>query len=94
MNFGRAVKKIRSLCGITQYDAEIQCRVSKAYFYKLEAGVRIPRIDTLVRVANGLGVSPLALILLALDEDEKAAVSEEEVAAVMINLLMSTGEAI
>jgi transcriptional regulator with XRE-family HTH domain len=59
---GEAVRKLREERGWTQEEAAAKCQIDRAYFGALDRGRRVPSLHTLIRVADGLGVSAQQLV--------------------------------
>ena len=58
----RRVRALRLRLGISQRALALLCGVSPATICELEAGLIIPKLETLIAVARFLGVSPDALL--------------------------------
>ena len=58
----RAVAAARAARGLSTYTLAKQARVSRATVQLLEAGTHSPRVETLQRIADALGVRICALI--------------------------------
>src|SRR5271163_1077389 len=59
--FGDALRSLREAAGKTQEDFTI----GRTYLSELERGLKTPTLDTIVRLAGELGVSPARLLELA-----------------------------
>lgn len=60
--FGANLSHLREQAGITQEELSFRASVHRTEIGLLERGGRIPRIDTLVKIAGSLGVSPCQLL--------------------------------
>jgi transcriptional regulator with XRE-family HTH domain len=54
--FGENLRRIRREAGISQEELGLRCSLHRTEIGLLERGARVPRIDTLVKIASGLGV--------------------------------------
>jgi transcriptional regulator with XRE-family HTH domain len=59
--FGANLSRLRERAGITQEDLAFRASLHRTEIGLLERGGRIPRIDTLAKLAGALGVEPGAL---------------------------------
>ena len=50
------IKKYRNIAGLRQVDLGIQINVSENHVYMLEAGKRIPSVETILKIANALNI--------------------------------------
>ena len=55
--FGNRVRAARELLGITQEDLASRVGMSPSHMSIVERGVKVPRMDTVVKLANELDVS-------------------------------------
>jgi transcriptional regulator with XRE-family HTH domain len=60
--FGANLSRSREQAGITQEELSFRASVHRTEIGLLERGGRIPRIDTLVKIAGSLKVSPCELL--------------------------------
>ena len=60
--FGANLARARKASGLTQDEAGHRASVHRTEVSQLERGLRIPRIDTLVKLAAAVGVRPEALL--------------------------------
>ena len=65
---GRNVKELRALRGIRQEELAAQIGMSRAYLSSIERGQKAATIDTIAKIAEGLGVP----IIRLLEDDPKA----------------------
>ncbi len=54
--FGENLRRIHREAGISQEELGLRCSLHRTEIGLLERGARVPRIDTLVKIASGLGV--------------------------------------
>jgi transcriptional regulator with XRE-family HTH domain len=54
--FGQNLRHLRKQAGISQEELGFRCSLHRTEIGLLERGARVPRIDTLIKVATGLGV--------------------------------------
>ena len=55
--FGRNLKRIRKIKGMTQGDIVRALRVGRGYISNIENGKTNPTLDTITRIAKAIGVS-------------------------------------
>lgn len=60
--FGANLKRIRRKAGLSQERLSLLASIHRTEISMLERGLRLPRIDTLVKLAAALEVSPEALL--------------------------------
>ena len=60
--FGLNLVRARKAAGLTQDEAGFRASVHRTEVSQLERGRRIPRIDTLVKLAAAVSVNPEALL--------------------------------
>jgi transcriptional regulator with XRE-family HTH domain len=60
--FGQNAARIRRRKGIPQEEVSVRASLHRTEISGLERGLRVPRIDTLVKLASALEVSPLDLL--------------------------------
>ena len=68
---GNQIKKQRELKKLTQEELAEKVGLSRNYISFLERGTKAPRLETLINIANALGVSANTLLLDVLDYDDK-----------------------
>lgn len=56
--FSANVVRCRKRAGLSQAEAASRAGMSTGHFGELERGIRLPRLDTLMKLAGALGVSP------------------------------------
>ncbi|MGH2975337.1 MAG: helix-turn-helix domain-containing protein [Solirubrobacterales bacterium] len=57
VRFGENLSRVRDLTGLSQEDLGIKAGLHRTEISQLERGLRVARIDTLVKLAGALGVS-------------------------------------
>ena len=57
VEFGERVEKIRKTLGLTQIELEHQCALNEGYLSHIENGHKNPSLETLNKIADGLGIS-------------------------------------
>ena len=60
--FGENLRRLRKGAGISQEELGLRCSLHRTEIGLLERGARVPRIDTLIKIASGLGIHPNALM--------------------------------
>jgi transcriptional regulator with XRE-family HTH domain len=60
--FAENLKRLREEAGISQEEAGVRAGLHRTEISQLERGLRVARIDTLVKLAGGLGVEPAELL--------------------------------
>ena len=55
--FGKTVASLRKQRGISQEDLAFRSGISRSYMGVIERGEKSPSVDTIARVARGLGMS-------------------------------------
>lgn len=76
MNIGQAIRLLRVRRAISLAVLGELSGLSPSYLSLLETGKRQPTLDTLDKIASGLGVSTSALILLATPPEDLIEVSD------------------
>lgn len=64
---GRRVKAARMQCGLTQDDLAEKAELSTTHISCIERGVKPPKLDTFMKIANVLGVTSDILLQDVLD---------------------------
>jgi transcriptional regulator with XRE-family HTH domain len=54
--FGENLRRLRKGAGVSQEELGMRCSLHRTEIGLLERGARVPRIDTLIKIASGLGV--------------------------------------
>lgn len=60
--FGDALKDLRRERGLSQEAAALTCGIDRAYFGKIERGLKSPTLGTLWKIADGLDTRPSELL--------------------------------
>lgn len=60
--FGENLKRQRKLAGLTQDELAVMASVHRTEISQLERGLRVCRIDTLIKLASCLEISPEKLL--------------------------------
>lgn len=60
--FGAVVRAERLKKGVAQDEFALLANIDRSYFGKLERGERQPSLALILRISNGLGISPSALL--------------------------------
>lgn len=68
---GRAVRQLREQQDMSQYELAQALGISRERLHALEAGQVDPHFDTLLALADGLGVRPVTLFRRAEDQSEE-----------------------
>ena len=63
--FGRAVREERQAQEISQEELGFRADLDRTYVSGVERGVRNPTLETILRLAEGLGVRPSRLVQAA-----------------------------
>lgn len=61
--FAANLTAARKLAGLSQEELGVRASLHRTEISQLERGLRLARIDTLVKLAGGLGVEPGALLM-------------------------------
>lgn len=95
MDYGRAIRIVRTAYGLTQAQLAERLSVGSSQLSLIEAGRRKPSLRVLDDVSNALGVPAHLLTLLASepeDIDDKGNAAEiAELAKALLKLLVSAG---
>ena len=75
-HFGRNLAGFRKKAGMSQEELGFRANLHRTEVGMLERGIRLPRIDTLIKVAGSLGVPPGEL-LKGLDWSPRSATTGE-----------------
>jgi XRE family transcriptional regulator, regulator of sulfur utilization len=96
MNYGKAVKIVRTAHGLTQSELAERLSVGASHLSLIEAGKRQPSLRVLDEIAEALDVPPHLLTLLASDPEEIENHADPqqiaELARSLLALLVSSGE--
>jgi XRE family transcriptional regulator, regulator of sulfur utilization len=61
-HFGRNLARARKRAGLSQEELAVRATLHRTEIGLLERGERLPRIDTMIKVAGALSISPTELI--------------------------------
>lgn len=90
VNFGRALQQLRDARGVTQED--LLPRSSRRSVGRIEHGEQVPSFRTIDRLAEGLNIHPLTLIVLAYCQDASSASVTQLFETVTADLIELVGE--
>ena len=65
---GRRIKAAREKAGLTQEDLAAKANLSTTHISCIERGVKPPKLDTFVTIANAIGISSDILLQDVLDQ--------------------------
>lgn len=91
MNYGRAIRTIRSAKGITQKELANSAKLNSSYVSLLESGARNPSAPTLEVISNALKVPLYLLMFLASEKRELKNISPSQASHLgkqILNVLM------
>lgn len=54
--FGENLRRLRKAADVSQEELGLRCSLHRTEIGLLERGARVPRIDTLIKIASGLGI--------------------------------------
>lgn len=63
--FGVALRELREKRDLSQEAAALLCGIDRAYFGRLERAAKTPTLNTVWRIADGLGTRPSQLLARA-----------------------------
>lgn len=55
--FGENLRLLRRTAGISQEELGMRCSLHRTEIGLLERGARVPRIDTVIKIATGVGAA-------------------------------------
>ncbi len=70
MNIAKAVKDIRRAKGISQVQLAVNANTDQSQIYKIEKGKKATTFSSINKMAKGLGVEPIILLLKSLEEKD------------------------
>ena len=70
MNYGKAIKKIRSLKKISQVELSEEAKIGKSYLSKIENGESVPALDKLEKISEALDVPFYLMAFLASEKND------------------------
>lgn len=73
---GKRIKQLRIAKGFTQQELAEQANISTTHMSVIERGVKFPRLDTFIRIANALEVSADTLLIGQVENTSEASASE------------------
>lgn len=97
MDYGKAIRIVRTAYGLTQGELAERLSVGSSQLSLIESGNRQPSLKVLDEVSNALGVPAHLLTLLASEPDDidldnkKMAPEIAELAKALLKLLVSAG---
>jgi XRE family transcriptional regulator, regulator of sulfur utilization len=72
MTIGETISKVRKEKNLKQKDLAASCKISQTYLSQIEKGTKIPTLDVLEKISNGLAMPYPVLSFLSLDESSIA----------------------
>jgi transcriptional regulator with XRE-family HTH domain len=60
--FGENVKRQRRLADLSQDELSLRCELNRTEISQLERGMRLPRLDTILKLLSGLEALPSELL--------------------------------
>ena len=95
MDYGRAIRIVRTAYGLTQTELAERLSIGSSQLSLVESGRRKPSLKVLDEVSNALGVPAHLLTLLASEpediDDKRNAPEIAELAKALLKLLVSAG---
>lgn len=76
MNLGSAIKKCRTLKGLTKTKLAESAELSISYLTLIERGDREPSMSSIEKIGHALGVPPSILIFLAMEDNDLTSLPE------------------
>ncbi len=96
MNYGRAIRIVRTAHGLTKAELARQLTVGASHLSLIERGKRTPSVDVLDEISTVLRIPPHLLTLLASEpgdlDDPKNAEHVAELARSLVRVLVTAGE--
>jgi transcriptional regulator with XRE-family HTH domain len=96
MNYGRAIRTIRTAYGLSQAQLAERLSVGTSHLSLLESGKRKPSLQALEEISTALNVPPHLLTLLASEksdlENPKNADDIAKLAEALLRILVSGGD--
>lgn len=62
IKFGKQVSKLRLKTGLSQEAFAYKCNINRTYMGEIERGEVNPSLSTIIKIANGLGISKQQLL--------------------------------
>lgn len=76
MNIGAKIKRLRTLCGLTQTELADRCELTKGFISQLENNINEPSISTLQDILTALGTN--LKDFFSEEEDEQVVFSKDD----------------
>ena len=96
MNFGRAIRIVRTAHGLTKAQLARQLSIGASHLSLIERGQRKPSMEVLDEISEVLRIPPHLLALLASEpgdlDDPKNAEQVSELARSLVRVLVAAGE--
>ena len=77
LSLGKRIKKLREQKGITQLELADQTGLARSYIGQIESGLKNASLETIVAIANSLGVSIEEFLKDSVDVTKTAAAPSE-----------------
>lgn len=62
IQFGKRIKDAREKMGLTQFELAEEIKISQNFLGDIERGIKLPSLDTFVKLANALKISTDSLL--------------------------------
>lgn len=96
MNYGRAIRIVRTAHGLSKAELARQLTIGASHLSLIERGKRQPSVDVLDEISTVLRIPPHLLALLASEpgdlDDPKNAAQVAELARSLVRVLVAAGE--
>ncbi|MDO8503783.1 MAG: helix-turn-helix transcriptional regulator [bacterium] len=95
MNYGKALKIVRSARNFSQTDLAKETSLDPSYISLIEQNKRTPSMGTLQKITKILDVPLHLFVLLSSEKNEVKKVSaskRSDIAEILLDLLLSTGK--
>jgi len=69
--FAKRIRKLRKAAKLSLEEAAERGNITGNFWGDVERGKKVPSLDTIVAMANGLGIQPNILLLLEREEDPR-----------------------
>lgn len=89
MNYGKAIKTVRSAKGISQKKLSKDLQLDPSYLSRIERGERIPSASLLEDISKKLGIPFYLLTLLSSDKEDLQNTNTKEIERISKNLLLA-----
>ena len=87
MNYGKAIRIVRSARGLSQTELAKELDLAPSYISRLETGSRKPTMETMEAISGALDVPLYLLILLSSEKCDIKGVPREHIRELGMNLL-------